>query len=75
MEANVNSYKLWWARLNSEIIRGYGRIADRNMKQDVGDKMINAMQISDMHRLLRGEFSDDKELSSDEQEEYKELLE
>jgi hypothetical protein len=30
IEARMNTFKLWWAKLNQEIISGYSKISDRN---------------------------------------------
>jgi hypothetical protein len=32
MEARINGYKVWWSRLSESVVKGLGRIADREKK-------------------------------------------
>lgn len=74
IEAQMNSYKAWWQLANQKIIQNYGNIATRELKKDQGDKMLDAMQISDMHRLLRGDMEDSSNVEDIDDEELKALV-
>ena len=76
LEMEIHSYKLWWARLSDSYIKGTGRIADREQKQNQKIEIDHKISLTQIHQLANDakqqiEKSEDKIIEVDKSEKQK----
>jgi len=53
MEMRMNAYKLWWNKLNEGVIKGLGKIVDRESRKNENDINVNhKISLTQIHQLM-----------------------
>ena len=51
LRMELESYKIWWARLSESVVKGLGRVADRESRKQEGKKQI--MNVQQLNVLMK----------------------
>lgn len=67
VEAQMNVHKVWWAKMNKQVLDGYARIVDRDSRDKRGESQAPRISLTQIHLLANKAqlYLDSKEVVKD----------